>query len=1168
MAETLLVLFSQILTKIPTISRYLKLRLGMELEKLAEILRNLLAVLSDLQDSDPEDGKVFNWLGNLRPVAFVADDLVDEIAYQATRQRIAIRKSTPVNMFADDSVCAIFTSANPHSFVRKTRSVISSLEEAYKNFPKFRDTIPYPISKPRKLENICYTDSFVDKKTIVGREDDITEVVNMLIRSGCGEGLPIISIEGLDGVGKSTLAQLVYNHHTVQHHFDRRMWIRVSRNSTVDRLLNDMLQSLGSTGSEPTWEGEDLKRLKKFLEGERYLLVVDDVWDWEDCEMIRRLRKCLLDVGGSLGSKLMITTSLNGVAVDVREFGSYKLVPLPDELSWELFKKIAFRHGAHGGAKKTPELEDIGRGIVGKCGGLPLAIKLLGGLMSIKDQSEWVKTWESMVQNYSLNHWSGYSAVKLSYEYLPSSSLKRCFASCSMFDEDTIIEKERLIQIWMAQGLLNSLYENLLTMEDIGNGYFEIFLQASLMQDPQRDINDNITHCKMHDIVHFFSLHKSESDRPVLSGLESNRKDWNIVDYSADTLHLSFHNSAVWNMFKFPRQACHNLRIFSVVGGCVDLEDVFTQFTHLRVFRVEGQDVKNLPKSVVKLKYLRFLDISRTRIRMLPKSLTKLYNLQTLRTFDLVELPKGFHKLINLRHFYIERYCHNPSRNLLLPRIGQLTNLQTLPFFWVSQEKGCQIEELECLVNLGGKLTIYGLQNVKSNESSRKANLSGKSRIQSLELHWEGLSNNSVDDNMVLEDLQPHSYLKGLKIVGFQGSKFPSWMMLLRNLVELQLEHLDEVEEIPSLGEFASLKILKIDMLQNVKCLGSKFFRSTNSWESSRIEGERIILFPALREFELCRMPGLVEWSDAMIPGHLSAELFPNLEKLRLCSLPKLVHLPRMGNLHCLQQFEISYCESLTSLPNLSSLTFLQELEIIGCPNLIRLSEEDDGLHGLLSLENLCIGNCPNLEAVPGIHDLPSLHKLQIESCDLLTASLSRVQTFRSLKFLDIYSTPAIWPGDIHYLTSLRTLHLGGFSEDVDYFPWPGSVSGSSSASGHVGYTEYQFASLKSLQLYGWPLITSLPEQMQYLPKLIDLRIIRFNGLAALPEWLGKLQCLQNLELFACKNLKYLPSRTAMLGLTDLQTLRINRCPLLKERCTRGSGEEWPKIDNIRKIYL
>ncbi|KAL3509262.1 hypothetical protein ACH5RR_028663 [Cinchona calisaya] len=260
--------------------------------------------------------------------------------------------------------------------------------------------------------------------------------------------------------------------------------------------------------------------------------------------------------------------------------------------------------------------------------------------------------------------------------------------------------------------------------------------------------------------------------------------------------------------------------------------------------------------------------------------------------------------------------------------MGQLSNLQRWPFFVVSQDKGCQIEELGRLLNLRGEIQICRLQNVRSYESAVKANLFVKSNIQSLELPWNMTEEDRKLDIDVMEGLQPHSNLKSLTIRGFKSSKFPSWMMDLRNLVKINLTALDKCEQVPSLGHLPCLQILHLSFLDNVKRIGSEFYGreilgSAISSSSNSSEGAPMTLFPALRSLQLFYMDSLVEWSDdAMISINSSIKVFPNLRRLHLH--PKLAILRDIYSLTCLRQLKIVGCESLSCLGNLNSHTSLE----------------------------------------------------------------------------------------------------------------------------------------------------------------------------------------------------------------------------------------------------
>ncbi|CDP07187.1 unnamed protein product [Coffea canephora] len=969
-----------------------------DLQKLAKKVEMMEALISDAKCKQSTSKAVQLWLKRLQSIARDAEIVLDDFGYEVLRHKVENRKRDKVRNF--------FSSSNPISFrlemANKIKNVSASLEEAYKE-ARDRSIVPFVDRS---------TVPFVRESGTVGREVEVSQVVSMLISSDYKKDLPVISIVGMGGQGKTTLAQMVLKNESVMKHFDKTIWVCVSDDFRVEKLLNEMLQSLEGKSAETTNKEALVRKFQGNLKGKSYLLVLDDVWN-ENREKWDGMRSCLLEIGGAPGSKILATTRSDEVASAMQTSGMHHLDILSDDHSWMLFEKLAF---ADGGARKTQDLVDIGRRILKKCGGVPLAIKVIGGLLySKKDASEWLTIEKSEIWNESTNIANGViSVLKLSYENLPSLSVKQCFANCSIFPKDAYMEKQSLIQIWMAQGLITDAKGGggHLQMEDIGSEYFNVLLRSSLLQAAPEY---GIELCRMHDLVHDLSLHVS-NNRKVLKNIEG-----------------------------IPP----NLRtLYYLEGDGIMLEDILKRSRYLCVLILKCGDVTHLPNSVGNMKHLRHLDIRRTGITALPDSITKLYNLMILKVFSLKEIPKKFGNLINLRHFEFFEDSLDGSR-CLFPGIGQLANLRTLPHFRVSQDKGCQLEELEYLRNLQGELKIFGLENVSSCESAAKAKLSEKSSIQSLTLSWDDTNEDCDDDNInsVMEGLQPHPNLKSLGICGFKGSRFPSWMVakdhfmvLLRNLIEIKLTRLGKCEQVPPLGDLPCLESLEMD---------------------------------------------LEEWSDAMVPSDSSSSIkvFPNLRNLTISDLPKLAVLPDMEN-----------------------LTSLVELQIRGCGN--------------ASLD---------------MNNPQSLLCLSISGCDKLNSSLSN---------------------NLEKFTSLNELELGGFSDilDLDHFPWPHSIA--------------NLVSLERLVLRGWPKITALPDQIQHLSTLRTLNIRKFEGLEVLPEWMGSLRNLRALSIYNCSNLRQLPSAEAMRHLTNLNFLGIASCPLLAERCTKGSGAEWPKIVRIPDVYI
>jgi hypothetical protein len=239
------------------------------------------------------------------------------------------------------------------------------------------------------------------------------------------------------------------------------------------------------------------------------------------------------------------------------------------------------------------------------------------------------------------------------------------------------------------------------------------------------------------------------------------------------------------------------------------------------------------------------------------------------------------------------------------------------------------------------------------------------------------------------------------------------------------------------------------------------------------------------------------------------------------------------------------------------NFTSLKKLKILSCDNLTHLPEGPEGIHGVVSLELLKVEDCLNLSGVPDISCFRNLHRLYIEKCEKLQ-TLPRLESLTSLKEIRILCDPVLWPEDLHRLTNLRELTIGAKSAELNYFPWPYTMSGE---------IKPHFASLQYLRLHGWKKVAELPEQLQQLRRLERFIMCGFDGLEALPEWLGSFQSLTHLYISGCENLRYLPTMEAMQRLSNLQHLCIAGCPVLQERCRKGSGPEWPRIAIIRDVY-
>ncbi|OMP14221.1 hypothetical protein COLO4_00163 [Corchorus olitorius] len=478
--------------------------------------------------------------------------------------------------------------------------------------------------------------------------------------------------------------------------------------------------------------------------------------------------------------------------------------------------------------------------------------------------------------------------------------------------------------------------------------------------------------------------------------------------------------------------------------------------------------------------------------------------------------------------------------------------------------------------------------------------MEAKTKLYKLKLKWSYKRSGYINDKEVLEGLKPCSNMKSLTIVNYWGNGLPSWMSRsvydsdhtfpLNNLVKLKLINCKECLNVPCLGQLCNLRVLEIDEMRKVNRIGSEFYlNGTNNdndrTSSSQGEGDATKLFPALRRFTLVEMESLEEWADYGNQATIESErvvVFPCLEELIITGCPKLRSAPLHRQLCSLQVLQVSYCGEISTLglgDGLSASSCLKELHIPACPNL-RSIPTIEGL--AVCLKELTVWDCPNLRSIPSIEGFSSLIELTIKDCERLPYLPSGLESCTSLERLNIHNCPNLRfiPQDLGdlcsliflsitscqklirlpeeilgCLTSLKTLHIGGFSEQLQEFPGLTSL-------------QHLHASLEYLELYGWKNFKSLPDQLQHLTALKFLEIWNFNGVEVLPEWLGNFSTLQRLQIWNCNCLMHMPSLVAMQQLSKLQRLEINKCPQLKENCTKESGPEWPKIAHIPNLRI
>ncbi|KAH0980758.1 hypothetical protein GBA52_007935 [Prunus armeniaca] len=926
-----------------------------ELTTLRDSLFKLEAMLRDAQHLQVRGERVEMWVKDLEGIAHEADDVLDEYEYELLRRKVEIQnqiKKKVLNFFSRHNPIA-FRLKMAHKIKNVNASLANLKNEAASIGLVDRSTLVNATSHDiGGLDRETVSNFDQDEKYIVGRTEVASDIVTTLINSGKNQEncLSVMAIVGMGGLGKTTLAKSVYNDPQIGRHFDKKIWVCVSTPFEVKKILSEILECLKPEKAGIKGKATICENLQEDLKGKTYLLVLDDVWNddpnkWDD------LMSCLLNATSTKASKILVTTRNVSVSLIVQTLPTCVLGKLSEDQCWRILKYKAFPDA---NTVLSEDQEKIGREIAKKCAGVPLVAKVLGNMMRSKDTDGWRSILENRIWDLPEGEERILSVLKLSFDELKPPYLKQCFAYCSMFVKDFRIEKDDLINLWMAQGLLYPSPPNRrnLEMEDIGNEYFNILLHNSFFQDVQKYDRGGIIMCKMHDLVHDLAEHVSK------------RKSNN----SNETRHMTHIPTSV--LQGVPERSAHKLRsLFLDVEG---LGDILPKFRGLRVLNLYKANIEELPVSIGKLKHLRYLNVSYTKIKALPKSIGKLYNLQTLRMYGAKheEFPKELQNLINLRHVYF--YWNG----MKFPAgMGRLTNLRTLIFFVVGKDTGRGIEELAGLNMLKGRLSIYNLEHVRDGEEAKKAKLVEKTNICQLEFKWAEDRSSITNDEEVLEGLQPHpSKLEFLQFFNFMGDKCPSWIMSssFPALKRLKIYNARNLTEWPESG------IMVFPCLEELLLMNCDKLRSAPSH------------FPSLKKLEIYSM------GSGMPIANISNKL-TTLTSLTISKISGLVSLPEgiLKNNKNLAYLEIEDCQELTRIaPDdvVGSCAFLESVRISKCPILAYLPD------GLLttSLKNLTVQDCNSLQLIQVTHGLSSLCKLKITRCPELSSLPSGLPPFRS----------------------------------------------------------------------------------------------------------------------------------------------------------------------------
>ncbi|WVZ83206.1 hypothetical protein U9M48_030376 [Paspalum notatum var. saurae] len=754
---------------------------------------------------------------------------------------------------------------------------------------------------------------------IVGRAMEKETIVSMLTAYSTEEILTV-SIYGFGGLGKTTLARLAFNDENVGRVFDYQAWVYVSMKFDLKKIGESILSEIGVGNCGHANLQEVTRHLQRVLAGKKFLVVLDDLWEENGFQLLDL--KAMLN-GGAKGSKIIVTTRSEKIASLMHPCMPYKMDVLSDEDCWILFKRRAFVPG-----RNDPRIEGIGRDIVKKCNGVPLSVQALGFTLRFK---EGMAAWEAVRDSeiWEIENQIIMPSLKLSYFMMPC-HLRLCFAYCAVFSKGAIIDRDMLIQQWIALGLIQPASGSLIP-EKLGEEYVHELVSMSFLQTLMISSSVANHHMKaarvfqMHDLVYDLARCVANEEFLFMDAKRSGTPSVGRDDYRYTVLmnynEMPMNSKSVLGKARSLHfRDCKGLQIS---GRSLSM----TLSKFLRVLDISGCSILELPSQLNQMKQLHYLDASGMESQTKYESFTGLKCLSALNLSAsyFQELPVQIGTLHKLHYLNL----HGCSRLMLIPEaicklmdlvhldLSQCINLRVLP-----QSFG-KLHNL-LFLDMSGCLNLVSLPESFCDLCCLEhLNLSSCHDLRELPLSLGNLQ------QLIILDMSNCHKIRSL----------PISLCSLLHLEDLNLSSCYELQELPEdFGKVHGLRILDLSDCHRLQTLPGSF-------------------------------------TDLI-----------NLEKLILCDCWELRKLPEsFGNLQKIQILDLSCCSQLVALPeSLTKITNLEHLNLSCCFSL----EMMPGYYGCLKkLKVLNISYCFNIYIPEGISNLCDLKSLLAVGLDNYSCS-------------------------------------------------------------------------------------------------------------------------------------------------------------------------------------
>ncbi|XP_008244610.1 PREDICTED: disease resistance protein RPM1-like [Prunus mume] len=775
-------------------------------DEIDDIKQELVCMKAFLNDSEgkkalTEGGET--WVASVRGMAYDVEDIIDEFMYHmyehgCHESRFARRLHHTIRILQN-----VWFRRQMSEKLQKISRMIKAIPERNQRYGVggLEGTSSTCDDVRKWMRNQAESSLFIKEDELVGIEIKKQLLMNWLMNGEQQQTL--ISVVGMGGSGKTTLVAKTFNDERVKKQFHCCAWLTVSQTYAIEDLLRSLIKQFHEASLEKvpadmnsmTYR-ELLQVLVNYLESKRYMVVLDDVWD---IKLWKEIRIALPNT--QFGSRIMLTTRREDVAS--YSFGvqshTHHIQPLEKDDAWELFSSKAF--SAYQNKCCPPDLQSLAKELVKKCEGLPLAVVALGGLMSSKKSLEWIKVYNSL--NWHLTNHPLLEPVKsillFSFDDLPY-PLKHCFLYCSLFPEDYLIRRKRLIRLWIAEGFVEDVKGA--TSEEVAESYLMELIFRSMLHVVWRNASGRPKACKMHDLMRELALSKSEKEKfgAVYDGKE-------VMD-EVQVRRLSIKTTGGEIKLGTGMAQLRSLLVFVTdMSSSSSSNTLPPGFKLLRVLDLGYVPIDILPKELEYLFNLRYLNLRGTPVKKLPESIGKLRNLQTLdiRNSKIEALPSGIAKLQNLRHLMMYRYTEEPRAFRYVNGTRSPSNICMLKKLQVLV--GVELEgNIVRLVGNMTQLRRIGITNVKERDEMDLC-----ASIQKMKLLHQLVLKTS-DEEVVLQTnalCSPPPHLRRVILAG-KLEIVPRWFVSLKSLTQLYLhwsrieeDLLPYIEALPNLGNLS-----------------------------------------------------------------------------------------------------------------------------------------------------------------------------------------------------------------------------------------------------------------------------------------------------------------------------------------------------------------------------